>query len=464
MISHDEIKDYLQNAQAPQLRYFPFRVAAETSDLAAILLYDLQGRIRRQKKKNIKDRLQWTYDKMELFAKTHSVSKSGIRKAFLALEAKELIKIRKDRKYNGRGFDPKWWYHVTEAGMKASCARLIRFNPDVATALDIPKAVILEHFRFKLHKDNKSDFVSIDPSKLGIPYSPKTIKRHLAALTELGILERSIADGNQYCIVASEDWRTSNPPLTIPPEKLLPKLKAGDVGLLVGHSGTGKTSVSSFTAVQMAVAGTKVLYVTLEEPPENIQQRMQAGEFGLSYSEIHKGSLSANAQLDAEFANPSERLTALKNNLRFIDLAGVHPQSHEIQDAILAQQEDGFLPDVVFIDQLEWFTAVWAPTHKEDAFGIGTAVENAMLIRDCLVERQFVTWVNHQVIGGFQWDYTAKKICGGDDVTDRFDCVVGIGRETNDSPQLRLFSMTKKVKFEQILESNFETMRFLPLK
>ena len=38
----NEIQDYLRNAEEPTLRYFAPAVASELSDLAAVLLYDIQ--------------------------------------------------------------------------------------------------------------------------------------------------------------------------------------------------------------------------------------------------------------------------------------------------------------------------------------------------------------------------------------------------------------------------------------
>src|SRR4051812_48449258 len=97
----DEIRAYLDDPTWRNLRYFAHQIAADLSDLAALLLYDLQRRIKRQGKKLVRDRKFWTYDAMWTFKESHPyASESGIRKAFLALEQAGLIEIEKSGKYN----------------------------------------------------------------------------------------------------------------------------------------------------------------------------------------------------------------------------------------------------------------------------------------------------------------------------------------------------------------------------
>lgn len=466
VVTTNQIHDYLRNPDKVDLHYFAYKVTEDLSDLAGVLIYDLQGRIDRQRKPLIKDGLSWTYDAMRVFVGAHPyASEAGIRKAFLVLETAGLIKIEKTGKYNRKGFDKKWWYHVTPEGMRRARLRLIRFEPNVAVELKIPKAVLLQTFRYRLKKA-ADEYVALDPAKLGIPYSVKTINRHLDELVQAGILERHPDDPKQYCIPARAaekvDWRQQKQPITVAPSTLLPTLVNGEIGLLVGHSGTGKTSFSTFAAVQLALAGSKVLYVSLEEPIGNIVNRMYAQEFGVSYSALHQGDDGTFADVEAQMSNPSERQRLLARNLRLVDLSGQHSQTHEILDEIIQEQQMGFAPDVVMIDQLEFIGVEHDEVESEDAGVAGAAVAPAILLHDSLGERAFQTWVLHQVNGACEWTFPVREISGGQEVVYHFDCVIGIGRPAKESPQLRLFSMTDGIRFEQILDADFLHMRFLP--
>lgn len=461
-----EVRDHLRNPEKSTLWFFPYHVAKKLSDLAAILVYDLHIRIRGQKKKLIRDELQWTYDTMEVFAQKHLyASKEGVRKGFLALEGAALILIKKKGKFNTKKYDKKWWYHVTRNGAAKAVKRLIRYNPIIAAALDIPKAVLLEHFRHHLHGDERCEYVTIKPAELRVPYHPKTIQRHLDKLVEMHILERGPNDEDEYRIATTTD----KTPVTVAPNLLLPQLKNGDVGLLVGHTGTGKTSYSTFVAIQFALAGSKVLLVTLEEPARNIVNRMYAQEFGVNYSDLHRGSQPAVDEVNAGLKANSDR-KAFLSNISILDLSREPQQTHEIQDAITRKIGAGFRPDVVLLDQLERISV-----DSDEAESLGTkspecieastlsmAIRPATLIRECLGEGNFITWVLHQVVGDCSLDFTTKEIEGGIDVAKHFDCVVGIGRAEKDSSQLRVFSMTPAIRFEQVLDADFPHMRFKP--
>jgi hypothetical protein len=464
----EDIHEYLANPKKPNLWYFPFQVARETSDLAAILLYDLHHRISRQKKKNIKDGKQWTYDAMRVFEVTHlHSSEPGIRKAFLALKKNGFIDREETGKYNRKGYDGKFWYHVTAKGTAAARKRLMRYHPEVAVSLDIPKAVLLEHFRFKLHEEEGRENVTIIPKELGVPYHPKTIERHLEGLVELGILGRHPDNEGQYCLRNIEqpyDWKMDPAPITVLPLKLLPALQPGDVGLLVAPSGSGKTSMACFIAVQMALAGSRVLYVSMEEPIRDICFRMFAGMFGIQYSELHRGEDAAKARLKIALRSDSELLQTFSDNLKYMDLQGVQPQTHHVLDAIELQLKDGFAPHVVIIDQLEFITVEYEQSDSEDDEDaeFGKALLPALLIRECLGDGGFATWVIHQVMGECQRDFPVKQISGGEEVAKCFDCVVGIGRARKDSTELRMFSLKGAKGFEECLDADFPHMRFKP--
>jgi DNA-binding PadR family transcriptional regulator len=193
----EEIHAYLQNPDARQPWYFPGQVARDRSDLMAILLYDIYVRTRNRKK--AKDGYKWTFDAMRIFAENHPyASEAGIRKAFLELEKAGLIVIDKTGKRNRRRDDRKRWYRLTDAGGKAAPQWRIAHNPDVAAASkSIPQAVLLEHFRHEYHKAEDIEYVRIDPDEINLPYSAKTIERHLDKLIAEGFLARDSDDDDR---------------------------------------------------------------------------------------------------------------------------------------------------------------------------------------------------------------------------------------------------------------------------
>jgi|GEM_PF-6085688 len=461
----EEIQDYLRTPGNEGLRYFPYQVARDLSDLAAVLLYDLQGRQENRAKPLLKDGRKWCFDAMRALAKQHRyASEPGIRAALIALERAGIVFIDKSGKYNEKKYDRKWWYHVPAGSLAKARARLIRFHPEVATSLDVPKAVLLENFRHQRHKAGAGDYLPLNPTELRIPYSAKTIGRHLEKLVAERVLERNPDDKHQYRIPAAPDWRAQKEPITAAPALLLPALEPGKIGLLVGHSATGKTSYGTFVAVQNAVAGKKVLYVSLEEPGPNIVHRMYAQEFGINYTALHRGDQAAEAELEIAFAANGARRTALES-CRVIDLSSEPVLPAGLRAAINKEVQSGFAPDLVLIDQLEYITPEDLPVVDEeeaDAEKLSRAYVAAKVIHECIPAGQFQTWVLHQVIGASAIDFPLQDVAGDEAVTEHFDAVMGLGRETNASDELRVFSLTNQAHFEQSFRADFPHMRFKP--
>ncbi len=470
-----DIHNYLRSVEVADLRYFPHTVAEGFSDLAAVLLYDLYSRLKRQRKKLIRGGFQWTFDSMRVFAETHRfASEAGIRKAFLALESEGLIVIEKSGKFNGKKYDKKWWYRLTPDGRAAAMRRRLRYQPDVASLLGLPKAVLLENVRYHLHAPQSPGFVSLDPEELRLPYVPKTLTRHIEELIDLGLIVRTNAVGHNFVLGKEEvDWRSENEPLTAPIQKLLPSLDPGQIGLLVGHSGNGKTSYSTFAAVQSALGGAKVLYISLEEPATNIYHRIYAQEFGVKYSDLHIGNTKAEDDVQARLREESTRMFALKENLRVVGLDGQHSQIHEIDDEIHSLRSTGFEPKLVIIDQLEFIeveteeveaanSEIPVKSTAMESNVMGRALAPALLMRTCFGHEAFSVWCLHQVAGATEGDFTMKQIVGGEDVANQFDKVVGLGRSEKDSAEIRVFSLLKSTRFDETLDADFAHMRFRP--
>lgn len=465
-----EIHQYLRTPGNNELWYFPFQVARDLSDLAAALLYDLQWRQEQRRKKLVKDGKKWSFDSACAFAKKHRyASEEGIRDALLRLEREGLVEIEKKGKYNKKKYDKKWWFHVPARALVKARARRIRYNPTIAATLDIPKAALLENLRHQLHEPEAGEYGTLAPENIGLPYDPKTMRRHLEDLVNEGILERHPQKKHRYRIPpARPSWMDDMAPITVAPASLLPSLPAGGFGLLVGHCGTGKTSLSTFIAVQNALAGKRVLFVSLEERPEDIINRMYAQEYGANYSALHRGDREAE-EIVNQGHKASKRTKQIGPNVRVIGHGRM--QSHELYDEIQQQVDAGFVPDLIIVDQLE-FVDVVTETSSDgstvemeggelpEALGISLAA--GQVIRESIPAGPHTTWVLHQVVGAPTQTFAVKDVAGAEHVTNLFDAVVGIGRAPDSSGPLRFFSLTKQARFEKLLEADFPHMRFKP--
>ena len=98
-----------------------------------------------------------------------------------------------------------------------------------------------------------------------------------------------------------------------------------EMGILLGHSGSGKTAMAVYSAIQNAKQFRKVLYLSLEEPAENICSRVYSNIFRITYTDLHKGNVLQQDDLRTAFNNlPCRDREALKN-LKIHDLRDATP-------------------------------------------------------------------------------------------------------------------------------------------
>ena len=269
---------------------------------------------------------------------------------------------------------------------------------------------------------------------------------------------------------AADKWKEHKNPITVSPSKLLPPIKPGNVGLITAPSGTAKTSLGTFMAVQHALAGSKVMFITLEEPGSNIVERIHAQEFGLPYTALHRDQSDVIRRLHEKIEAGSDRYALLGKNLKVLTLQQL-PTPETILNKIGEHQRDGFHPDLVFIDQLEYTSA---PSPETDAADddeteyVGRDLPLARALAEGFRGQPFKTWVLHQVNGNPRPEFGMRDIAGGEVVARCFDLVLGIGRinlnEFATAVELRLFSLTPGVSFNTVFEADFPHMRFQPKK
>lgn len=247
-----------------------------------------------------------------------------------------------------------------------------------------------------------------------------------------------------------------------------------ECGLLLGHSGSGKTATASSIARFGALYGNKVLYISLEEPSVNIIHRWYAAQFDLSYTALHYGLASADSsskfatkmELESCFSEMDEGTRAALLNLQIVDARAHTPITPDkIFNLIEAEAEKGFIPDVVIIDQLDYVTPnrqlskgaqPWMEYEKA-AFDLDY-MSNKLI----LGEHPFALWVVHQAKGQMKWEFGYDDIAGFKGIVKPFDMALGVGRHDKDHPYVNLFSMKVRhcAHFRQTYYADFEKMKF----
>lgn len=234
-----------------------------------------------------------------------------------------------------------------------------------------------------------------------------------------------------------------------------------ECGLVIGHSGSGKTAVTSAMARFAALNGYKALYISLEEPHQNIIHRWYASQFRIPYTQLHYGleNNQSSSKLDLEVLfqemEPETRETLL--NLDIVDARAMTPiNTAKIKEILEQKVAEGFIPDVVYIDQLDYITPTAALPKGAQPY---MAYEKSAFELDLLSqykiagEHTFALWVIHQGKGGMKWEFGYDDIAGFRGIVKPFDICLGIGRHDKDTPYINLFSM--KVRHTQHVRQSY---------
>ena len=218
-----------------------------------------------------------------------------------------------------------------------------------------------------------------------------------------------------------------------------------ECGLIIGHSGTGKTAVASYMMRGVALNGRKVLYISAEEPARNIVNRWYAQTFNMNYTDLHRGEAITERQKREAWEQLDEDARTQLSRLNIVDVRGVNPLNRRAIEEVLERKADaGFIPDVICIDQMDYLRPMRAV-----AKGTGKWQEYENIAFDCDELSQYkiggtekiALWVLHQATGDMKWDFTYNDISGFKGIVKPFDLAVGIGREDRESNHINLFSM-----------------------
>lgn len=219
-----------------------------------------------------------------------------------------------------------------------------------------------------------------------------------------------------------------------------------EFGMILGHSGSGKTAMAVYSALQNAKLGKKVLYLSLEEPAENICSRVYSNIFRISYTELHKGSAFERRDLQTAFSAMSDRDKTALQSLKIHDLREATPVTCKyIQNYLDKFYEDtGWHPDLVYIDQMDYLTtpdkfdAEWQKYGKV-AFEVD-ALSNHLIGG----EHMFTVWLLHQATGKMTKRFSNGEISGFKGIIKPTDMTLAIGRESSTDSKVSIFSLKSR--------------------
>ena len=243
----------------------------------------------------------------------------------------------------------------------------------------------------------------------------------------------------------------------------------GEMGLIIGHSGGGKSAMGVSFARGAALSGHKAIYCSMEEAKEDIANRMYAAVFQVDYTSLHNGS--GYMALEEKFASDAEadKRELLKENLRVLDLKDLTPMKSATLKQLLDDyvKKTGFIYELVIVDQLQ-FMEPNIPIAGEQEWQ-----KEQRVVRELDAEshkevggeagRHFGMWVLHQAKGKVKLNFSTDEIAGFKGVTHKPETVLGLGREDPASDVFELFSLKNRHAkgFRQPMHGDLTFMRFI---
>jgi replicative DNA helicase len=234
-----------------------------------------------------------------------------------------------------------------------------------------------------------------------------------------------------------------------------------EFGIILGHSGSGKTAMGVYSAVQNAKMYRNVLYLSLEEPAENICSRVYSNIFRISYSDLHKGSTFAQQDLKAAWANMSDRDRQALKHLKIHDMREATPCTAKYIQNYLDDlyERTGYHPDLVYIDQMDYLTTSDKSESEWQKYGkVAFDVDD---LSNHLIggKHMFSVWLLHQATGKMTRKFTNGEISGFKGIIKPADMCLAIGRDSSQDSVVSIFSLksrhAKNFQFDFLAELEF---------
>lgn len=234
-----------------------------------------------------------------------------------------------------------------------------------------------------------------------------------------------------------------------------------EFGIILGHSGSGKTAMGVYSAVQNAKMYRNVLYLSLEEPAENICSRVYSNIFRISYSDLHKGSSFAQQDLKAAFANLGNREREALKHLKIHDMRDATPCTAKYIQNYLDDlyERTGYHPDLVYIDQMDYLTTSDKADSEWQKYGkVAFDIDD---LSNHLIggKHMFSVWLLHQATGKMTRKFTNGEISGFKGIIKPADMCLAIGRDSSQDSVVSIFSLksrhAKNFQFDFLAELEF---------
>lgn len=128
-------------------------------------------------------------------------------------------------------------------------------------------------------------------------------------------------------------------------------LDKGKLGLIIGSSGFGKTSMTTGLAAHAASQGFNVLQIVFEDTHRDIHRKYMSWETGVETRSLNK--TPETTELVKMMLSESSLTGMLNEHVRILRLPTGEVTATEIKNRIRRKINEGFKPDVVIIDYFE---------------------------------------------------------------------------------------------------------------
>ena len=149
----------------------------------------------------------------------------------------------------------------------------------------------------------------------------------------------------------SDDYRTPIPTGIEGIDKVLEGgLGKGELGVIIGSSSFGKTSMTTAMASHAAVSGFKVLQIVFEDRIKQIQRKHIGRLTGVEAKDLSKPE---NIDYVREKLDESTDKEKIQENLRIVKFPSGEKTARQIGTFIKRLSNSGFKPDLVIVDYFE---------------------------------------------------------------------------------------------------------------
>ena len=148
-----------------------------------------------------------------------------------------------------------------------------------------------------------------------------------------------------------------------PLDALVRGVGPGQLGLILAPTGRGKSMAMVWMAMVFAIQRVNVLYVTLEDPLEEVENRMDAAATAIPMANL--------PEMPRRFKETFERFQnrhALEGRLRVVDGTMDSLSVEQIEQIVMSERERGFRTEALLIDYDEFIAP--ATKSKEKRFEI----------------------------------------------------------------------------------------------